>query len=319
MSKLTDAFKKNPDKIVKNNRTLLQQAIYNESPHEVVKRLNAGADINLLSDNGYTALTYAAYCTFNFETKRKEIIDILLDNPDIIVDKPTGRKRTALWLSYKETGDSPLFSKLIKAGANPLLSPEGEGASILLRTLYDRELSFLKNIFISTTDPEKKNLYIAHIEENLNWGQFHPSQDKKIFNFLSDTLEISPPSSFYLKSIWSSINDENIRDIRKILENVSYEDLRNKDQRTPLHMAAIKNNHRIIINLLEAGADPNALDADRFTPLDLMAEHGFIGQNNISERFLKEAGGTFHRLEPKDNIKNKTTPQPIKPSAPGKN
>ncbi|MFJ9907925.1 ankyrin repeat domain-containing protein [Streptomyces sp. NPDC101152] len=58
---------------------------------------------------------------------------------------------------------------------------------------------------------------------------------------------------------------------------MSNRDARDRQGRTPLHIAALRGDVSEVEQLIASGADPSAADSNGFTPLHLAAQEGHVG------------------------------------------
>ena len=62
-----------------------------------------------------------------------------------------------------------------------------------------------------------------------------------------------------------------VKQVEAIVKNGAKIDIRDSYGRTPLHVATYSRHHEIMRNLVKAGADPNALDSDRYDIVTIAA------------------------------------------------
>jgi len=229
----------------KNNVTPLVSMIFANSTQGAKTLLDAGAKTDIIIPNSYdTPFTLAI--RHGVKNKNIQIFDLFL-NAKADVNFKNGDGFTPLYASAL-WGSPVMMAKLIKAGANPNISnsktPSPLHAAIIKKDFVLAELLLKAGADI--------NLQILNGETPL-----------------ARAIKFDPR---YL-----------MKNINKLIELGADVNLSNNDKKSPLHLAAEKNNLPLVQKLLNAGAKVNHQSLDGSTALYIASS---LGYTNIVKSLL---------------------------------
>ena len=182
---------------------------------------------------------------------------------------------TLLHIASKKNNEPEIIDLLVKSGAN-VNAQDAEGFTPLHMAAIHGNLKVVKKLVdleadvnIITTDG-KNAAELAHLNEELDIEEYLESKmassqrtkEKEVDSELAELIQV-------LRSGWGKDPSEGTGD--KILKEYEKE----KPGETVLHIASKKHSEPYIIDLLvKSGANVNAQDAEGFTPLHMAAIHG---------------------------------------------
>lgn len=237
--------------------------------------MDAGANINLISKNGHSALALAA------DAQSLKIVTWLVSaaaNPDI---RETDLGYTALHYAASR-GDKEIAKRLVHAGANVnIMDKNGETAMVLAAKKGQREIAEL--LRRAGTDPNRySGEYQTPLESMLLQGNMEAA---RILVDIGVDMELRDPTSGATLLITSATigEDKTAHALIEFGANVNAQD---KKGDTALYWAAFRGNQELTRALLAAGAKPNLVTVDGWSPLMIAARRG----NTEIARLLVAAG-----------------------------
>ncbi|MFN0201464.1 MAG: ankyrin repeat domain-containing protein [Bacteroidia bacterium] len=183
--------------------------------------INLGANVNVVTENGYTALGLAADVS-------ADAVAYELLRADAIIDIANYNLETPLILACKK-GNVNLSRALIEKGADVhFQNKDGQTALSLIRSRKDMKKEF-KELLKTETDKNK-------------------TDEKPIFK----PKDLHEPDLFY------AIYNHDINEVRKLVNAGADVNQRNYREDTPLMMATLTANDQMVSFLLQKGADVSA-------------------------------------------------------------
>jgi len=98
-----------------------------------------------------------------------------------------------------------------------------------------------------------------------------------------------------------SIANNNIEDVKKILKSGIDVDLRDSDLRTPLMEAIIQNKKDFVKLFISLGADVNAVDSNKWTPLHFAVQEAIENNDLDVVKLLISSGADVNAQESNGN------------------
>lgn len=117
---------------------------------------------------------------------------------------------------------------------------------------------------------------------------------------IPDALAQTPPNSIQVanyQGLFKAVAEKDIVALRTAIAKTNDVDERDSYHRTPLHVAAYISNHEAMRLLVKAGADANALEADRYDMVTIAAVADDLDTMRLALELGNKAGNVTSRYD----------------------
>ncbi|KAK6857311.1 hypothetical protein PG995_007498 [Apiospora arundinis] len=271
----------------KDGRTPLMTSLANFSDTKMSKRLlECGADVNLQTENGSTALHFLAY--WNKDDTATEFIDLLCDHGACTELRNHGGI-TPLLLAA-ETDNTTVLKHLLLKGAD--LTASVDGRTVLHVASYSNSARVLKLLLSKALPNDILSSSSAHGADEARTSSTYPTAASEAFRHLVDISSLNANDDIgewpihdaarngHLECITylctydpTTINKKSNMDMTPLDwaidrghtaivnflldQGADIHALSSKMEETPLHQALRKSRNEIVTTLLNKGADPS--------------------------------------------------------------
>lgn len=274
-----------------DGRTALQAAIEKGNKILIKCLLDAGANINAPASEvfGRTALQFAV------EKGDKNLVQCLIDAGADVNGLPGEFGGLTALTAAVERGDSDLISLLLNAGAN--VNHLSTGSTALKAAMMNNDIDLVHYLLDNGADVDDPGALLSALtSENIELIQILLAAREKI-----DGLG---GKSFVFNALLAAIKKQEVQIIQSLLaggimmhhhlcDQMNCRYISAGSSKTALSTAVYTHNILLVRTLLEAGADPNVIEWDDFTPLSCAIMAG----NTPLVRLLVEAGANVNLLD----------------------
>ncbi len=308
-SGIIQALKKHSEQINKN----LLHALNNKNIDQIIKLIRQGANINLQTTNGHTALMIAII------NNKIDIVKELLKNGADINLQSNENKHTALMVAI-EYNNLAIVTELLKNGADINLTDAGRNTALMFAIEYNNlaiVTELLKNgADINLTDAcrntalmfatQNNNLDIVtellknsadiNIQTNQNkvTALIIATQNNNldiVTKLLEKGADIDHETTNGLTALTIATQNDNLDIVTKLLEKGADIDHKTTNGVTALMFATENNNLAIVTKLLEKGADIDHKTTNGLTALTIATQNDNL---DIVTKLLEKGADIEH-------------------------